>query len=169
MKRALAVSAALVAVFTPLPVSALPPPPEVAVVLVAPPGGDLEADSRLMLESLDYDASGDGWYRAVPAPIEAAAFAHCLTDESGAEACARAVLDGVAQDRPPIVVVMVAPGPGFTLGWRCVGIGETPASPERQNVSMDTMLWRAASPNAWDRDRPTAVGCVLAAAAESGW
>ena len=154
------------------PAAAIPPPPEVAVLVLSPgdeaPRPVDESDDLLAAIS---PADGGGWLRIVEPAFTYADFAACTASGVAEEGCVRQVLAarGAAGVAPPTVVVLVGPGPGFTLGWRCVGIGETPASPERQNVSMDTMLWRAASPNAWDRDRPTAVGCVLAAAAESGW
>ena len=64
---------------------------------------------------------------------------------------------------PPTVVVLLRPGPGFLIGWTCVGVGEAPTVAARQNVSLD---WQPAQIEA---SANAAAGCILAAAAESGW
>ena len=157
-------SAAILALSLALPsaAAAIPPPPPVAVVLVDV-GGDRDASEHLL------DAIGDGsWFQAVEAPVDEAAFAGCGS-AADAEACVRGVLAQVAQDRPPVVVVLAMPGPGFNIGWRCVGPGEAATRPERQTVSFQTDRWDNRTIRYWEEDRVTAAGCILAAASESGW
>ena len=142
---------------------AIPPPPPVAVVLVHA-GGPSE-ESEQLLEAI---GTGGAWFEMTPAPVGAEAFEDCVT-AAEAEACVREVLAGVDRDRPPVVVILTRPAPGFYAAWTCIGPGEAATRPARQSVSFDTSRWDNATLRYWHEDRATAAGCVLAAASESGW
>ncbi|WP_296816788.1 hypothetical protein [Brevundimonas sp.] len=162
MLRSLSPSVLALSLALPSAAAAIPPPPPVAVVLVD--AGGSRADSEHLLESV-----GDGaLFQMTEAPVGAEDFASCIASED-AEACVRGLLADMEQTRPPVVVVMAMPGPGFHFAWRCIGPGEAAARPERQSVSFDTQRWRSASVTPWNEARQAAADCVLAAASESGW
>ena len=162
MPRPLPAAVLALSLALPSAAGAIPPPPPVAVVLVDG-GAGLEASERLLADV------GDGaWFQRVEAPIMPEAFADCGAAPD-VQACVRAVLAQVEQTMPPVVVVMAMPGPGFHIGWTCIGPGEAPTRPERQSVTFDTSRWDDASVANWAAARDAAAGCVLAAASESGW
>ena len=139
-----------------------PPPPEVAVVV--PNAGMTDFAEQMLTRVAPED--GSGWFRRVPSAFSAADFDACSEPGVQPEACIRGILAarGAAElEGPPTVVVALSPGPGFLTGWTCIGIGGAPTAPDRQNISLD-----------WSRgpdgvNAQSAAGCVLAAAAESGW
>lgn len=137
-----------------------PPPPEVAVLIVPTGGGKSAA-----LLSRAAPADGAGLLRLAEPRFSDDDFEGCL-DVADSEACVRARLaerEAGAMDGPPTVVVLPRPGPGFLVGWTCVGVGEAPTAAVRQNVSLD---WQ---PGRIEASANAAARCILAAAAESGW
>src|SRR5690606_20500642 len=90
-------------------------------------------------------ADGGGWLRVVDPAFTYADFASCTEAGVTDEGCVREVLAarGAAQMTPPTVVVLVGPGPGFSISWTCVGVGETAFQPDRQRISVDFLGWRA--------------------------
>lgn len=162
MSRSLSAAVLALSLALPSAAGAIPPPPPVAVVVVDA-GAGLEASEELLAS-----VGGGAWFQTAEAPVAAAAFAACA-DIAEAEACVRGVLAEVEQDRPPVVVVLAAPGRSGSLAWTCVGPGEAATQPERQSAGFDPLRWDNATDRYWNEDRAAAAGCVLAAASESGW
>ena len=138
-----------------------PPAPEVTV-LILPSGGGKSG------ELLGRAAPGDGsgLLRLAEPRFSAADFEDCLAAGVESEACIRTRLaerDAMTVDGPPTVIVLLRPGPGFYIGWTCIGVGEGPTAADRQTVTLD---WQ---PHEIDASASEAAGCILAAAAESGW
>ena len=144
------------------PARAAPPVPEVAVLVLAPWGGPADFAELMLARVAPTDGSGL-LLRTAPA-FRAEDFQGCWTGEP--ETCVRGVLTArgaAALDGPPTVIVLLTPGPGFVTGWTCIGVGEAPTRPERQRVGLDGRSDQA------EASARTAAGCLLAAAAESGW
>ncbi len=138
------------------------PAPEVAVLVAGSGMTDFAEETLARVAPED----GGGLFRRADPAFTAADFEACSATGAQPEACARGILSarGAASlDGPPAVVVLVSPGPGFLTGWTCVGVGAAPTSADRQRVSLD---W---SPGQEAANAARAAGCVLAAAAESGW
>ena len=147
------------------PVAALPPAPEVAVLVYAPWGGNGEFDEALLARIAPDD--GGGWFRRTQPAFTSADFEPCGSTGIDSEACVRTVLAGRGAARmegPPTVVVLIRPAPGFHVGWTCIGVGDGPGREERQR-SPDIQR----VPGAEDRNAQAAASCILGAAAESGW
>jgi hypothetical protein len=153
------------------PAAAIPPPPEVAVLVLSPGGADPgpinESDELLAAIS---PAEGGGWLRVVDPAFNSADFAACTSAGVADEGCVREVLAarGSAQMTPQTVVVLIGPGPGFSISWTCVGVGERAFQPERQRISIDFLGWRAEGRFSPEQVSEAA-GCLTSAAAESGW
>ena len=164
-------AAALAAALTAGSAAAIPPAPEIAVLILSPeqaPPGMIDASDGLLAQAAPED--GGGWFRRAEPAFTSADFAACDGYGGELEPCIRGVLAerGAAElDGPPTVVVLVGPGPGFSASWTCVGVGEAPRQAERQRIVIDFMRWRAegADPAA----ASTAAGCITSAASESGW
>lgn len=142
--------------------SAGPPAPEIAVVVAGAGMTDFARDTLARVAPED----GGGMFRRTPPAFDAADFEACGEIGVQPEACVRGILAarGVADlAGPPTVVVWVGPGPGFLTGWTCVGVGAEGTRPDRQRISLE---W---SPGHEAANADVAAGCVLAAAAESGW
>ena len=142
--------------------SAGPPPPEIAVVVAGAGMTDFAGDTLATVAPDD----GGGMFRRTSPAFGAADFEACSGTGVEPEACVREVLaarGAASLEGPPTVVVWVGPGPGFLTGWTCVGVGGAPTAVGRQRISLD---W---SPGHETANADKAAGCVLAAAAESGW
>ena len=153
------------------PAAAIPPPPEVAVLVLSPgdeaPRPVDESDDLLAAIS---PADGGGWLRIVEPAFTYADFAACTASGVAEEGCVRQVLAarGAAGVAPPTVVVLVGPGPGFSISWTCVGVGDAAFQPDRQHISVDFLGWR--SEGRFSPEQVSeAAGCLTSAAAESGW
>ncbi|MEH6665702.1 MAG: hypothetical protein V7678_12680 [Brevundimonas sp.] len=163
--RSLAFVFAALALAGGAPAAALPPPPEVAVLIHAPSGGDGDFNEALLARIAPDD--GGGWFRRAQPAFTGADFEPCDAAGVDPERCVRDVLAGrgaAQMEGPPTVVVLVRPAPGFHVGWTCIGVGDGPGREERQR-SPDIQRM----PGAEDRNARAAAGCILAAAAESGW
>lgn len=153
------------------PAAAIPPPPEVAVVVLSPgdeaPGPVDESNDLLAAIS---PADGGGWLRIVEPAFAYDDFASCTAPGVAEEACVRQVLGarGAAEMTPPTVVVLVGPGPGFSTNWTCVGVGDAAFQPDRQHISVDFLGWRSEGRFSPEQISEAA-GCLTSAAAESGW
>lgn len=142
--------------------SAGPPAPEIAVVVAGAGMTDFAKDTLARVAPED----GSGMFRRMPPAFEAADFEACAGTGVEPEACVREILaarGAASLEGPPTVVVWFGPGPGFLTGWTCVGVGAAPTAVDRQRTSLD---W---SPGQETANADKAAGCVLAAAAESGW
>lgn len=166
MKRLVIPLAALAASTT--PAAAIPPPPEVAIVLLTP-GGAFREESTTLLDALVQTSSNAGWFVAAEPPAELGALAACATTDVDLESCVRAAVTQLDLEGPPLVVVATRPGPGFHFGWLCIGQGSAPTDVARQSVGLSPERWDDASARPWEEDRAAAAGCILGAAAESGW
>ncbi|MDO1559196.1 hypothetical protein Q0812_07115 [Brevundimonas sp. 2R-24] len=145
----------------------VPPPPPVAVVLV-PADAEAAGDSAALLRSVDSATSErGGWLTLAPASLSAADFTDC----AGASAadCARAVLSAQARQPGPPLVVILATSRGYALSWRCVGVDVARERPDRQRIGLEPIRWDDRGIRPWEEDRSAAAGCILSAAAESGW
>ena len=169
MNRCAAAAAAITLLA--VPAAAIPPPPEVAVLILSPGGEDPgpvdESDDLLAAIS---PADGGGWLRIVPSAFTYDDFAACTASGVAEESCVREALAarGAAEMTPPTAVVLVAPGPGFSISWTCVGVGEQAFQPDRQRVFVDFLGWR--SEGRFSPEQVSeAAGCLTSAAAESGW
>ncbi|MBI2261557.1 MAG: hypothetical protein HYU62_07805 [Caulobacterales bacterium] len=147
------------------PVAALAPAPEVAVLVHAPSNAASPYDEALLARIAPAD--GSGWLRRAEPAFTSADFEGCGATGVDPEACVRGVLTarGAARmDGPPTVVVLIRPAPGFHVGWTCIGVGDGPSREDRQRRPGIER-----TPGAEDRNAQAAAGCILAAAAESGW
>lgn len=147
------------------PVAALAPAPEVAVLVHAPSNAASPYDEALLARIAPAD--GSGWLRRAEPAFTSTDFEGCGATGVDPEACVRGVLTarGAARmDGPPTVVVLIRPAPGFHVGWTCIGVGDGPSREDRQRRPGIER-----TPGAEDRNAQAAAGCILAAAAESGW
>lgn len=145
------------------PAAAHAPVPEVAVLVYAPWGADDVFNETLLARIAPDD--GSGWFRRTEPAFTSADFDGCGAAGVDPEACVRGVL--AAQEvvgRPTTVVVLIRPAPGFQVGWTCIGVGDGPSREDRQR---GPVIER--TPGAEARNAQAAVGCIFAAAAESGW
>ena len=171
MIRLIPIAAASVLVGLAASAAALPPAPEVAVLILSPeraPPGMIDASEGLLAQAAP--DHGGGWFRRAEPVFTSADFEACEGYGGELEPCIRSVLAerGAAElDGPPTVVVLVGPGPGFSASWTCVGVGEAPRLASNQRIVIDFMRWRAegADPAA----ASAAAGCITYAASESGW
>ena len=141
-----------------------PPAPEVAAVVFNP--YDLHEDLVADLLARIAPDDGSGHLRLTEPFLTEADFAACSGPGVEPADCVRETLAarGAARaEGPPTVVVVISPAPGFLVGWRCVGVGGGPSDAARQSPGV---AW---SPGAEDSNARAAAGCLLAAAAESGW
>ena len=154
-----------------VPAAANPPPPEVAVLVLSPGGADPGPinESDDLLEAIS-PPNGGGWLRVVEPAFTYADFAACITSGVTDEGCVRGVLAtrDAAEMTPPTVIVLIGPGPGFSVSWTCVGVGEQAFQPDRQRVFVDVLGWRAEGRFSPEQVSEAA-GCLTSAAAESGW
>src|SRR5690606_29193214 len=157
-RLACALAAALLAA----PAAAIPPAPEVAVVVAGVGMTDFAQQTLTRVAP----ENGAGWFRRAPSAFSAADFDACSAPGAQSEACVREILTArgaAGLDGPPTVVVWLSPGPGFLTAWTCIGVGSGPTVADRQAISLD---W---SPGQEAANSQMAAACVLAAAAESGW
>ena len=141
-----------------------PPAPEVAAVVFNP--YDLHEDLVADLLARIAPDDGSGHLRLTEPFLTEADFAACSGPGVEPTGCVRETLAarGAARaEGPPTVVVVISPAPGFLVGWNCVGVGGGPSDAARQSPGV---AW---SPGAEDSNARAAAGCLLAAAAESGW
>lgn len=165
MRHIVPIMAGLALVAGPAPLAARAPAPEVAVLVYAPWGADEVFDEALLARIAPAD--GSGWLRRTEPAFSHADFEGCGATGIDAEACVRGVLAsrGSARlDGPPTVVVLIRPAPGFHVGWACIGVGDVPRQEDRQR---HPGIER--TPGTEDRNAQAAAGCILSAAAESGW
>lgn len=147
------------------PAAAHAPAPDVAVLVYAPWGADDVFNEALLARIAPDD--GSGWFRRAAPAFTSADFDGCGAAGVDPEACVRGVLaarDAARTGGPPTVVVLIRPAPGFQVGWTCIGVGEGPSREDRQRGPAIERM-----PGAEDRNAQAAAGCILAAAAESGW
>lgn len=139
-----------------------PPAPEIGLVVAGAGRIDFAGETLARVAPED----GGGMFRRTPPAFEAADFEACAGTGVEPEACVREILaarGAASLEGPPTVVLWVGPGPGFLTGWTCIGVGAEPTAPGRQRIGLD---W---SPGHEASNADKAAGCVLAAAAESGW
>ena len=137
-----------------------PPAPEVAAVVFNP--YDLHEDLVADLLARIAPDDGSGHLRLTEPFLAEADFAGCSGPGVEPTGCVRETLAARGAG-PPTVVVVISPAPGFLVGWNCVGVGRGPSDEARQGPGV---AW---SPGAEDSNARAAAGCLLAAAAESGW
>jgi len=147
-----------------------PPPPPVKALVAADP--HLDMASRLyheaFLQSLQAGGPSGGWFTPLPSGLDPAEFEHCTRSAQDARTCVSRLL-AKKQIVGPTVVVL-AFGRGADARWLCIGTGPRPTSPDRQSIrfDLDTAVAAVSSPERMET-RAAGAGCVMAAAAESGW
>jgi len=131
------------------PALASPPPLPVAITFL-PGSADAEAMREDLIEA--------GWFGRTASTLDPGAVAACAGKDA---ACVRALTHPTRGKTAPEVIVLLAPEGGKTR-MTCVGPGETSRDPVKQSVLIDLAV-RARD------DRDKAAGCIISAAAESGW
>ena len=146
-----------------------PPPLRVKVRIASDPHLDAAARAghNALLQSLAAGGPTGGWFDLLPAGLDGVDFEHCTISAQDPRTCASRLLAGNGASGATIVVL--AYGIGEQARWQCVGTGERPTNPGRQQVDfdMDDVL-DASSPRRMET-RAAAAGCITAAGAESGW
>jgi len=134
---------------------AAPPPLPVAVTFIDPSGPDGAPSAARLREVL----TRQGWFEDVPSRLDPAGLVACRV-RSSIEACIRTQThESLGQGAPEVVVWMV--GEDGKTRLTCYGPGEAFRSAERQTALVDLAAGGA--------DGQAAAGCIIAAAAESGW
>lgn len=153
------------------PASAAPPPLPVAISIntetVDDPGGVNEALSKQAIAVVQGLIS-EGWFSQEASRIDIASRVECLRVEDF-ESCYRRAARTASAGGPVEVIVLVTPDASGRARMRCLGPAETDRDSQRQNITVD--LAAAVDPDrAKGRaDRNAAAGCIITAAAESGW
>ncbi len=138
------------------PAGAAPPPLPVAITFLP---------ASLETEALKEALVGQGWFGRTVSTLDPAAVLAC---GGKGEACIRALTHPTRGKTAPEVVVLVTPEAGKSR-LTCVGPGAEFKSAERQTALVDLALAVGSDPAAGREDRRLAAGCIVAAAAESGW
>jgi len=145
------------------PAMAAPPPLPVAISFLPEPGAP--ASQTVEAEAVKEALIGQGWFGRTASTLDPAAVSACA---GKGEACVRALTHPTRGKTAPEVVVLMTPEAGKTR-LTCIGPGEAWNNAERQTALVDLALAAAADPNPGRDDRRAAAGCIIAAAAESGW
>lgn len=136
------------------PAAAAPPPLPVAITFL-PGSRDTETLREVLIEQ--------NWFGRVASTLDPAAVRACTT-----EACVRALTEPTKGKGPPEVVVLMTAEAGRTR-FVCIGPGAVSRSAERQSVVIDLAAAIDPDPVRGALDRRSAAGCIISAAAESGW
>lgn len=150
-----------------LPAAALPPPPPVAVTpIVGADANDGLLDDGHALRSR---LIADNWFADAPSTLDRATLEACGR-EAAVSACVKPLTIASRGAAPaPEVVLLLRPTVGGLVEMNCMGPGDTVHNAERQQVVLNLKKALAREPAVGMSDRNAAVGCILAAAAESGW
>jgi hypothetical protein len=92
----------------------------------------------------------------------------CAEAPDTAEQCIRSALDG-AEISGAFVAVFVTKKEGDVQSWKCVGTGDKASSTQRQNIQLSLNAALFGDVATSFEEQKLASGCVIAAAAESGW
>lgn len=136
------------------PAAAAPPPLPVAITFL-PGSRQTGTLYEILIE--------ENWFGRTASTLDAAAIRACT-----AEACVRALTEPTKGKGPPEVVVLMSAEAGRTR-FVCIGPGATFRNPQRQTALIDLDAAVHPDPARGAADRLTAAGCIVAAAAESGW
>ena len=141
---------------------ALPPPPPINIVVLS-----RDPDARaLLLAYLTY-LEQKGEFRWEANQLNAADFADCLANETYDSACVKRVLKH-AQFPGAGVAIMVEGSAGLQR-WRCAGRGVDWRSEAKQQINVDLRAALFAKGEQKLAANNAAYGCLISAAAESGW
>ncbi len=147
------------------PALASPPPLPVAVTpVVTPDASDGLLDDGFALRTA---LIGQQWFSDTPSTLSAEDLRACGL-ETDPEPCIRALTAPTRGASAPEVVVVLTPEAG-KVRLRCYGPGTDTRSVERQSVLIDLAAALATDPTRSREDRNAAAGCMISAAAESGW
>ena len=141
---------------------ALPAPPPVKIVVLSQ-----DADTRaLVLAYLSY-LEQKGEIRSEIFHLNSVDFANCQKEEGYETACVKRVLKEA--QFPGAGIAIIVAGSSGAQRWRCAGTGEQWQDRAKQDVDVD--LRAAMFATGEDRLAATnaAYGCLISAAAESGW
>jgi len=156
------VTSASAAAVAAAPASALmPTPPSVPVVVIAS-DPEAQASGEALLTVL----REHGWFADSAVSITRDAFSDCLARKDAQAACVREAA-GWKKERQAAVVILAEGTP--VQNWTCVGVGEEPATADRQMVRIDMREAMFGDQKTRFELRNKAAACVLAAASESGW
>jgi len=158
-------SLAALLVLVALPAAASPPPLPVAVTpLVMPAASDGLLDDGHALRTR---LIADGWFSDQASTLERASLEACA-DDADPEPCIRALTAPTRGKTAPEVVVVLTPEAG-KVRLRCFGPAETTRNAAKQSVLVSLAAALDATPGQGGDARATAAGCLISAAAESGW
>jgi len=165
-------AAGLVAAPASAAVAQSPPPLGVKVLLAADPHMEpsQRAANEAVLASLENGATGSGgWFEYLPSGLDAARYQHCTISAQDPWSCVSRYLEQDGATGATVVVLASSRAVAAEARWLCVGLRKRLFNPERQSITLD--LAAAMDPDSPMRmqQRSAAAGCVLAAAAESGW
>lgn len=147
----LALAAAAAALLGGAPAAASPPPLPVAVTYTPATPETATLHGTLV---------DQGWFGRTPSALPAEVVATCA-GSTRLEACLRDLTHSTVGEGPPEVVVVVTDEGGKSR-LVCIGPGAAFKNRERQTALIDLR-------NPGREDRSAAAGCIIAAAAESGW
>jgi len=141
--------------------SAVAPPPRVEVLAYS---ADRHEES-LADAYISFVARSGAFIRA-PVSLEDNALRSCVAQQP--EACIRKSLQGRKRTAAMVVVVAESAGRGKQR-WTCVGVGRSPFAAQKQVATFDFREAFFGKPDARFEQSLLATGCVMSAAAESGW
>ena len=141
--------------------SASPPPPRIEVIAYS----DDRHEEALADAYISFVARSGAFDRA-PISLENTALRSCAGRET--EACIRKSLQGRKRTGATVVVIAESAGPGKQR-WTCVGVGGSPFAAQKQVATFDLREAFFGKPDARFQQTLLAMGCIMSAAAESGW
>ena len=148
--------------FLAAPASSLMPPPPFVPVIVIASDPEAQASGEALLTVL----REHGWFADSAVSIARDAFSDCLASTDAQSACVRKAA-GWKKDGQAAVVILAEGTP--VQNWTCVGVGEAPATADRQTVRIDLREAMFGDQKTRFELRNKAAACVMAAASESGW
>lgn len=151
---------AVAALAAAVPVTAMPPPLRLPVVVISE-----DPEAQALAEAFMTYLREHGYFARESPSLERTALWPCLRGKADQEACIR-------QQRgwkpSGAAVVVIASGQGGRT-WRCIGVGAKPARPDVQAVEVDVEAGFFGTAEARRKARSVAAQCLTAAGSESGW
>ena len=142
------------------PVSAMPPPLRLPIVVVSE-----DPEAQALGEAFMTYLREHGHFAREGAVLERTSLWPCLRGKADQEACIRN-LPGWKAHGAAVVVIVSGPKAGT---WRCIGVAAKAARPQAQFVEVDMEAGLFGAAEARRKARGAAAQCVTAAGSESGW